>query len=91
MNKSLAYKVFINKMEKLAEIFPPDVMPEIKKHFEYGVPGTERSSLWGYNIAPGFSAEAAQQGYENWKVRKTDVLLASYPKTGENFFFFEIA
>ena len=74
-------------MEKLAEILPPDVMPEIEKYLEYGVPSTERTSLWSYNLIPGFSAEAAQDGYENWNVRKTDVLLASYPKTGKNFFF----
>ena len=77
---------FFYKMDKLAEIFPPEVMPDIKKLLENGMPGTERAKLWGHYIVPGFSAEAVQNAYKNWDVRKTDVLLASYQKTGKNIF-----
>ena len=74
-------------MDKLAEIFPPEMMPDIKELLEHGMPGTERANLWGHYIVPGFSAEAVQNAHKNWDVRKIDVLLASYPKTGKNIFF----
>ena len=74
-------------MDELAEIFPPEVMSDIKKLSEHVPPPTERVNLWGHCILPGFSAEAVQNAYKNWDVRKTDVLIASFPKTGNNIFF----
>lgn len=69
-------------MEKLNVIIPAEVKEDFQKISEIGLPGFDQNTLWGYNILPGLSAEAAQYAYEEWSPRRTDVFIATYPKSG---------
>lgn len=70
-------------MEKLSAFVPPEAMEEIKKYLKYELAKIERKTLRGYKVIPVFSAKAIEYAYENWSPRKSDVFLATYPKTGK--------
>ena len=39
----------------------------------------------GHNMLPIFSSEAIQYAYHQWEIKKGDVFIVSYPKTGKAF------
>ena len=70
-------------MEKILKALSPEEQATFKSYCTERLPEGERSQLWGYNIMPGFSAEAAKYAYEEWDVKSSDIFLASFPKTGK--------
>ena len=69
-------------MDKFMTYFSPQEQEEVKEFLALKPPNIEKIQYRGYNIFPGFSIEAIRYLYDEWKVKKNDVFVVSYPKTG---------
>ena len=67
--------------------FTPEEQEELNDLFELRPPAVIRSKFHGYNISPGYSVDAMKYTYEKWNIRKNDVFVVSYPKTGNAVLF----
>ena len=68
---------------KLINLFPPEDHGKVKKFIEMDLPGVDKFTYQGYEIIAGIDPETIKYAFNEWKIKKTDVFVASYPKTGE--------
>jgi len=63
--------------------FSPQEQEELKEFFALKPTTIKKIQYQGYNIFPGFSMEAIKYLNDVWKVKRNDVFVVSYPKTGK--------
>ena len=50
--------------------------------FKLDMPVAEVNKVKGHSLQPTFPSEGIEYAYDNWKPKKDDVLIASFPRTG---------
>lgn len=77
---------------KAFEVLPEELHLEVKKLVEayvhnYSV--KNNPTEWqGYQLHPNFDPETAQYAYDKLELNKGDIVIGTYPKTGENMICF---
>ncbi|XP_076821594.1 sulfotransferase 1C4-like [Clavelina lepadiformis] len=73
-------------MEKLADILSTEEIKLMKTIEETKLPENPQLELWkGYQIIPAISPQVIEYFNDNFPIRKGDVFICSYPKTGSNW------
>ncbi|CAK8673653.1 unnamed protein product [Clavelina lepadiformis] len=73
-------------MEKLADLLSTEEIKLMKTIDETKLPENPQSKLWkGYQIIPAISPQVIEYFNDNFPIRKGDVFICSYPKTGSNW------
>jgi len=72
-------------MEELIALLPSEDRENFKTFFQNNsMPGFDVTEIQGYRLYPGFAADGeVEYAYNEWNIRKNDVFIASFPKTGE--------
>ena len=74
-------------MDGIKKYFEYEALKKLEKLLAMPLPIKPNSQLQGYKFYMNFSPDATEYALQNYRFKKADVIVASYPKTGLDTLF----